>query len=227
MTSRIPLTQAELIAQLREQVGFLRASAAAYDSGEEAEAKRLAVQLRVLLDGQGSWPSLLTQLGVLHTLQFVNTAVPLPPNETKDLPDGSRTITSTIGSSLTRWQWTVGDDKWTRAAPLGDPSRRQPPLGFDDWWAGGQVSFGGVERLSRREIVRQVANADGGAHVDPGLRADYYAVSRAGALGRSLDGNGQALPADNAVLAMVRQIAYEVDETLAAQLPAGWLPSGP
>lgn len=51
--------------QLQEQVGFLRTSSRLYDEGEQAEAKRLAGALRILLYDQGSCHSLLGQLGML------------------------------------------------------------------------------------------------------------------------------------------------------------------
>jgi hypothetical protein len=44
-----PQSVAELKEQLSDQMGFLLASAEAFDGGDVSEAKRLAVALRVLL----------------------------------------------------------------------------------------------------------------------------------------------------------------------------------
>ena len=73
MTTRQPQSQAELAKHLREHLGFLRASADAYDAGFDGEAKRLAVSVRVLVHDTNNSKSLLGQLGQKNT-QFVDSA---------------------------------------------------------------------------------------------------------------------------------------------------------
>jgi len=55
----------------------MKASATAFDSGFEAEAKRLAVSLRVLLHDTNSSRALLDQLGVKNKLRFTETSEPM------------------------------------------------------------------------------------------------------------------------------------------------------
>lgn len=71
--------RADLLDLLAEDIGFLNASAAAYDAGYEAEAKRLAVVLRTLLHDTSQSHSLLQQLQVKNALKWVDTALPLNP----------------------------------------------------------------------------------------------------------------------------------------------------
>ena len=51
----------DLAELLREQIGFIERSAAAFDEGHEEEAKRIAVVLRVLLHDTPQSTSLLGQ----------------------------------------------------------------------------------------------------------------------------------------------------------------------
>lgn len=46
--AKVKQTKDELLSHLRENLGFLKASTAAFDSGHIGEAKRLAVSIRVL-----------------------------------------------------------------------------------------------------------------------------------------------------------------------------------
>src|ERR1700730_8897144 len=83
-------TQVDLERHLREQHQFLLRSAAAFDQGFEAEAKRLATVIRVLLHDTASSRSLLSQLHVKKTLKYVDTALEFNPNNL--LPTGGLTM---------------------------------------------------------------------------------------------------------------------------------------
>lgn len=72
MASR-PRDKAELLARLNEQLGFMDDSAQLFDDGKEAEYARLAVIVRVLVHDTKSSKSLLAQLGVKHSLKYLNT----------------------------------------------------------------------------------------------------------------------------------------------------------
>lgn len=54
-------------------------------------------------------------------------------------------------------------------------------LDFETWWRGPLRRFEPAS-IDRSWLVLNVANFDGGAHVDPDLPADYTAVSRDGLL---------------------------------------------
>lgn len=213
----------DFIKQLREQTEFMRSSASAYDSGMEAEAKRLALALRLLLHSSGRQVPLLEHLGVRDDLPYVDTAIEPMPELEADFA---------LGLCRLRYDGVGSDGRMGYVPPLGDLGeyRVQPPASFVDWWTdpilvdrrGAGVSF------SRRTIVLGVANQDGGAHVDSDLDAAYYDLTRAnsmrinqfhGGMGFMFGGDGRTLnvgePPDNSLaLASVRQIAYELLETL-------------
>ena len=73
---------------------------------------------------------------------------------------------------------------------------------------------------SRRELVENVANTDGGAHVDPDLEEAYMDLSRNNSLGWLFsDGNIDEAFGGRPELACMRQIAHEVLLTLKENAP--------
>src|SRR4051794_38541440 len=112
-------TREDLERLLREQVTFLRRSAEAYDAGDEAEAKRLATHVRVLVHDTESSHSLLGLLGVKEQLGYEDTTIrriEMPPGYDA-LPRGSIVIHS--GIVMTRMQ--LGPEGSVRfAPPLGN-----------------------------------------------------------------------------------------------------------
>ena len=70
MASKRTLSRDEIAAAYREQWAFLRKSCAAFDAGDETEAKRIATSLRVLLHDYKQSVSLLTQLSLKDALFF-------------------------------------------------------------------------------------------------------------------------------------------------------------
>jgi hypothetical protein len=57
------------------------------------------------------------------------------------------------------------------------PPRKTP---FSEWWLSIVFKDKSGKTFSRRDIVRHVADTDGGAHVDAGLDETYKALSRDG-----------------------------------------------
>jgi hypothetical protein len=166
-------SQQDYVAHLREQIAFLRSSAVAFDGGVEAEAKRMAVQLRVLLHDarRGRSVSLLTRLGVRDTLPWLDTAI---------VPDPSWQYDFALGLARLRSGKTGPQMSFHYAAPLGDlgPDRQHPPAAFVDWWHEAVLEDRAGHRFSRGNFVRMVADQDGGAHVDAELDAAYAALTR-------------------------------------------------
>lgn len=91
---------------------------------------------------------------------------------------------------------------------------------FERWWNNPVLRDAPRRSMSRRELVCHVADTDGGAHVDPGLAAEYSDLSRGNSLGwfRS---EGEALaPLPSPIPSCIRQITHEVLLTLRAKAPA-------
>src|SRR5207248_8799576 len=75
MGQRIRQSASELEQHLADHIGFLKSSADAYDAGQDGEAKRLAVSLRVLFHDTPASHSLLGQLGRTRS-ELISSAIP-------------------------------------------------------------------------------------------------------------------------------------------------------
>lgn len=191
-----PQTPEDLEAHLQEHLYFLESSADAFDRGYAAEAKRLAVSMRVLFHNTRSSHSLLEQLDRLNAC-FLSTA--LPPNSANIGTHGGLILTASSAMGSTYF------------APL-DESIFNRWLPFGDWWNETVFVDDRREELTRRSLMLAVANQDGGAHVDPKLSETYARLSRHNSLGW-VQGPGHN-PIPNAERAAIRQIAHEVLKTM-------------
>jgi hypothetical protein len=200
----------EFLRALRDQRELLRNAAARYDAGSEAEAKNLAVRLRVLLhDGKGRGASLLGQLGVKDRLPYLDTALAEHPPEAPMLHGGLCMIRANLGPNATS----------RYVAPLDRLSedRQHPPQAFVDWWLYEVVTDDSSRPISRADFVLWLANQDGGAHIDASLDAEYAGLSRRGVSSfQPIAGDDPRLK--DLAAPSVRQIAYEFERTLDEQL---------
>jgi hypothetical protein len=203
-------TSEELRSQLDEQISFLTSSAELYDRGREAEAKRLAVIVRVLVhDSRTSRHPLLVQLGVRDTLRFHDTSI------------RRNTRPNVLTTSYTGLVLTALGNGPVRYVPLldGGPDRRRL-VSFTDWWHGVVLIDTNQQSQTRKQVVQSLADQDGGAHVDPGLSDDVYAgISRRGTLGRKRRDGTSWEDMLGAELATMRQIAHELLRTLVPNCP--------
>lgn len=219
-----------------EQLAFLDASASSYDSGHDFEAKRLATTVRLLVydGGKSSSRSLLTHMSVRDRLPWTDTAA-----------GRIREAVLTIGSGLCISELQLdGSGTAQFKAPLGDlpPERIHPGAAFVDWWNDPVLEDADGNEYSRGSLVLWVANKDGGAHVDADLPRGYLALTRENAIGFTAEpgaepnstvlGFGvhttagglsrarvQGAPlANSLVLAHIRQIAWELCDTLSRHL---------
>ena len=101
--------------------------------------------------------------------------------------------------------------------PMLDQSPFRSEKPFEEWW-NADVIGDTRHTLTRRRIVLDLAHKDGGAHVDLNRPEDYDAITRGGSLGTvtwSVPGGAmESTERMNPLYAPMRQIAYEVGETL-------------
>lgn len=213
----MPRTQEELIAQLRTHVIFLRRSGRLFDDGAEDEALRLAVSIRVLVHDTSSSTSVLKQLGVKTTLTYLDTYIPPPePQEGTFVWHMGAGVAGLTADELGRPCYKATKD--LHPLSIG-------PVPFDDWWNRSIIRDQAGADFTRRELALALANQDGGAHVDPELDEAYEALSRSNSLGwmagvpwRVGDGEADGVPMGSPVPANVRQIAWELEQSLMDQL---------
>ncbi len=209
--TKLKQTEDELLAHLKEQIGFLLRSANSYDNGFIGESKRLALTIRVLLHDTGSSPSLLTQLGKKN-IGFYDTCIDYNP----------RNLAPHMGLIMMKLSTGSGAEY---VAPLDNlsPPRMKGKVSIHDWWNKIVFKDTSGNLFTRGEIIKTLANKEGGAHVDPELDADYVNLSKFNSLGwKSVVRKGDVIretDIGNPVLPSMRQIAFEVIRTLKDEFP--------
>jgi hypothetical protein len=206
---------ANLIEHIQDQIRFLEASGTAFDAGHDGEAKRLATVVRVLLHDTNNSKSLLGQAKVKERMSYLNTAAPFNP----------RNLMSHTG--LVMMKLTTGPDpnaggEYVPLLGEGSPEHQNRPSPFTHWWQELVIKDNQGNTWTRQDVVLELANKEGGAHVDPTLTKKYEASATNNALGwmytEGPDDVGTPFKG-NPVFASMRQIAYEVEMTLNRELP--------
>lgn len=183
----VPFSRDELRAKMAEQISFLTASCRAYDEGNQAEALRMAVSIRVLVHQTASSHSLIHQLGIAGAIPWPNTGRPLPPHVTYSDDGSSKTTRPGVFLRLCRLSMGAGATKFV---PKLDEVAGAATTGFDAWWTApilrspGDPPLGPPRELTRRDVVLGLANKEGGAHVDPSPTFQWWVATRAGGYGR-------------------------------------------
>ena len=200
------VTKEELESELRDQVGFLLSSASAYDGGETAEAKRLALHLRILL-----LDSLLDKLHIRSRMPFYETAHPYSPDNA--LPHYGLVVI-----------------RYADVLPVFDTKGEQRKFAtWGEWSQQVVLSDGSGGTLTRRELVKTTADKRG-AHVDINLPPIFAHLTNSSKAAYSQDQDllvfsfgerdraaDQLLP--EPVAPSLRQLAHEVLVSLASFRP--------
>lgn len=200
-SNRVKRSKQDLINELKDQIDILVCACNSFDSGLRPIAKHIALSLRTLLHHHGNSRALLEQLG-LRNKRFLDTAGKIDP---KNL--------------ATEWKLCVirfsGDSSEflpsCMVSPLHD---RYGWVTFPDWWNSNVVKDNNGRFFSRRELVLNVADTDGGAHVDPELDEKYMDLSRNNSLGWVIINGDVEKPFPSPTMSCIRQIAHELLETL-------------
>jgi hypothetical protein len=192
---------------LSDQLGFIDASCARYDDGVHAEAKRLAIAVRVLAYDTTVSTGLLTRMGITRFLPWSDGTIPGGPRIVRLAKE--RGI-APVGSLLTVIP-SESESTWV-------PAFHQVMLGslrvnFNYWWLSPRIFDNQGTEASRRDVVLWLAHHDGGAHVAE-LPDAYRAIARGSSVGDFFSRIGRSQKADSPVPAAMRQIAEEVRFTL-------------
>lgn len=228
MMFKIKKSTEELTEHLREQLSALRSSMKGYDSGDRFEAKRLAAAIHMMcFDGKRNTKSIVSMLGMRKTMLFTSSFVfpALPP-----LPEGREQVGEAIflpGSPLVSI-YTCRDGT-LEYRPSGEAGfhihpQNMPAMQLDSWWD--EVIFQktcGI-KLSRKNIILNVRDKDGGAHVDDHINDYNYNVLKKVGDWRvnyiKQTGMGfEKIPAGDMIRPLVRQMAWEIDYSFTN---AGW-----
>jgi hypothetical protein len=199
---RVKRPKNELKTELIEQLQLLQHSCQSFDRGFEGIGKHIALSLRVLLHNYGKSRALLNQLG-LRSGSYLSSVSPLNPRN------------KLTECNLLAIQISNSEARYLPVIAVGDTPQSLQSVRFEDWWNDPVLKDNFGRTFSRRDLVLNVADSDGGAHVDPELDEAYMAISRNNSLGWYF-GNGKQTSniEGRPELACMRQIAHEVLSTI-------------
>ncbi|MFB0845777.1 hypothetical protein [Paenibacillus oleatilyticus] len=193
---------------LKEQIQFILNSCDAFDNGFKGEAKRLAATIRVLVHDTPNSISLLTQLRCKDSLYYHNTSLPYVAD---NLVAHLGLIGVKAGVTGVEYYAFLGD---------GFPdSYLKPWVTFPTWWTNTIIIDDKMNKFNRKDLILTVANQDGGTHVDPKLNQAYAELSRNNSLNMFQVTDSHETPISDPHLVSIRQIAYEIIETLKRKFP--------
>jgi hypothetical protein len=197
----------ELIKHLKEEIQLLKTSTIEYDKGHLEQARIMVTLIRKLVHDTNNQTSLISQLNKKEIL-FYDSAADYEPDNLltqssilimKTRPEGREFI-----------------------APLDNSQDRiYKKREFNNWWNRVYIFKDKNGNLfSRKDIILEVADTDGGAHIDPNLNQDYANLSRFNSLAwRYVNKKGEDKPLPSPVPPAIRQIAHEVLKTLKDEFP--------
>jgi len=145
-----------------DHLRFVKNSARLYDEGDEKEALRIAVSLRVLFHQTSNSTAVLTTLSAFDCEMVTDYKEEVSATDW-EVREGNKT-TRTIFSG----QISMGVGSWAKQLPTNDFPRK---LKASEWWNATVLQLHD-QVFSRREIVTLIANKDGGTHLDS-LPAEY------------------------------------------------------
>ena len=225
-----PHTRTELLALMDDRMHRLKSAGRRFDEGFDegrvVVVREMAVHIRELIHDTEKSPALINQLGMHDELTWVDTAGVTHP----------KTVTS--AACLTLMKIGRGPHSHGEYIPKLDlyppvPIRtrdggridRGTRIPFDHWWTNPVLKDPAGVEYSRKQIVLSLALDQAGNHDDPETNAAYGAVAGSQWFGWVVEG-GAAVGAaanesgtfgSNPLMASVRQIGYEVVQTIGQQ----------
>ncbi|MEW6369076.1 MAG: hypothetical protein AB1714_30990 [Acidobacteriota bacterium] len=199
MDTKKPVTKVELVNKLSDQVNKLSGLCELYDRGEYHYAQDMAVKIRLIFSNTNNQKSLLRLLKLEH-ISIVDTCRPYDPEN----------LLTHLGLLSTRVDMP---DKEITYVPSDNPSYNL--VSIDNWWNRKKVIVDqNKESFTRKRLILETADRDGGAHVDASLDEKYYDLSRQNTAGWWIrSATGEKSPLNDPVPPSIRQIATEVIRT--------------
>lgn len=186
-----------LLQYLGEQVYFIQDSIAKYDHGVKIEAKRIATHLRILLHNTKSSDALLFSLNDINKMYFLNIAHPYSEHN----------LLTHFGLLYT----TVSPNGAEMKARLSKESANW--VTFDNWWNEIVIRDYDKKTYTRKQVINQIANKDGGAHVDLHIQESLENLKNgkgSGWLFTSSSSKAEQSITSNVLFETLRAIAFEV-----------------
>ena len=208
----------ELLAALDDHVQALRSAGERFDQGRCIEAQVLAVHVRRLVHQTDTCRALVHELGLHDRLTWVDTGgVPNP----KTASSAACLTLMKVRTGLQRGGEYVPKLGLYPPAPIrtrdGAHIDRGSRIPFEHWWTNPVIKDADGAQYSRKDLVLALSDDDTG---DTEAHAAFTALAASTSLGWYLADGTWPPPtalAAGPVLASVRQIGYEVVQTIRQQ----------
>lgn len=217
-TNNIVRTNNEVQEQLKMQLDLLRDYCDMFDSGKLQYVYPMSTVLRVLLKDTRNCHSLLGQLGLKDTLQFVDSAHHVRNGFCCWTIRDAHNLTALEGkvyAGLCAKTLVMNDDVVVVGfRPLFQHSNRpkEQLVNFDAWYDD-IVLEDGTQKMSRKNVIENIAEKEGGCHLDKDITPEHATFREPESLKILINGEQvEFKPAP--VYTSLRQIAWEVIETL-------------
>jgi len=206
---------------LDDLISRMTAASERFDEGRLVEARGLAGYIRTLLHPRGGSPALIEQLVAPDQLTWVDTAgVPNPRT-----PSSAACLTLMMIRTGPRCRGEyVPKLGMYPPAPIrtrdGGQIERGSRIPFDHWWTNPVVKDADGSGYSRKQLVLALANHEGAAQDDLEVKAASDALIESRSLGWVVSGEAASAARAferNPVMASVRQIGYEVIQSIRQQ----------
>lgn len=196
--------------RFEEQRLFLSKSIKEFVSGDLAEAVRIAITIRVLVHETGSSKSLLGQLTPNYLDLKILDRAPVR-EETHELPHGTQSVVvMSVPISVKM------NAEGVFLNPDLDVEAYQASI-LGKWWGRHSLILPGLGGFSRKEIVRGLADKEGGAHVDTDINPKYQQLLDSKSL--QLGWNQEAVSPLNLSRFMAGQAGVELLDCLDKNFP--------
>ncbi len=204
----------ELLRNLAQQHQILVRLGKVFDDGVAVASLPLSVAVRVLVHDTSRSHALLVQLNERTRMRFIDSALPMSPTNLMTAHNGLVILKMTAGSGSS---WAPRVEVGASPAVAGNQ-----PLPFDTWWRRAVVVRDTrLAAWTRERLVLDIANKEGGAHIDPMRPEDLKALEDDNSMGWThsdpLAGADQPM-LNGPLLPSVRQIAHELQLSLEEHL---------
>ena len=196
---RISVSNREIIEKLKSNISKIEVFCDLFDNGRIDIYEDIAVKLRVLFHSSNHSKSLI-RLTKLEHISFIDTSNKYDP----------KNLLTHMG--LIMLCDYPNDYNYKAFKHLNGHVN----VSFDNWWNSKKILSDKFKHtFTRKDIVCNVANTDGGAHVDPTIKSDYYDITRNNSLAwfKFNLKEDDSTPMNNPIPACIRQMGYEVIET--------------
>lgn len=203
MNSRVR-SREELEQALEDQLAALNSSCRGYDQGDMWEGPRMATTVYTLVNnGNSRSVSVLSQLGIREKIRFISFSTPQIPG------------------NLVSWTplctFRVGNDGVAVLPSLDKGPAAPKDINFKKWWGEAVFENAGGQKLSRMNLVFALRSQDGGSHYDRELPITPYLELKDNGGGWQIfseNAEEDGAPLQNAHLATMRHIAFEVEQSI-------------